>query len=124
MAAMDAPDDIEEVLEAALRLAEVLEASDRHIALQVARRAVENDPEARATFEAFDAVGRRIRESVAAGEQPDHEDRVELERLRYQARTDQHLQELLRAQADYVELLRAVEDTVFRRAPSMGHHLA
>jgi len=124
MRPMDAPDDIEEVLEAALRLAEAIEASDRHIALQVARRAVENDPEALRTFQEFDAVGRRIRESVEAGEQPDHEDRMDLERLRHQARTDRHLQDLLRAQADYVELLRAVEGTVFRRAPTMGHHLA
>jgi cell fate (sporulation/competence/biofilm development) regulator YlbF (YheA/YmcA/DUF963 family) len=123
MSAVERPDDIEEVLAAARRLAECLEASDRHVALTQARRAVEGDPDARELFAEFDAAGRRIQATVAAGEEPSQEERMDLERLRHRARHDQALQELLRTQADYVELLSAIERTVFRRAPSMGHRL-
>ena len=117
------PDDIEEVLARAQDLAEALEASDRHVALRAARRAVENDPMALETFQRFDAVGRRVREAAQAGEEPDLHDREELDEIAREARSDPALWELLRCQADYVEMLLLIDRSVFRSAPRMGRRL-
>jgi len=118
------PDDLEEVLSRAQELAEAIEASDRHVALRAARRAVENDPMSMETFHRFDAIGRRVSEAAMAGEEPDHQDRAELDEIAMDARSDPALWELLRCQADYVEMILVVDQTLFRSAPRMGRRLS
>ena len=118
-----APDDIEDVLASARQLAEALAASDRAIALREARRAIESDPEAERLFQEFDAVGRRIQGAAQSGLEPDMEDRIALNQAKNEAAGHPALWELLRRQADYVELLVAIDRTIFENAPRMGRGL-
>lgn len=124
-----APDDIDEVLAAARNLAEMLEASDRAIALREARRAVETDAEASAAFAEFEAAGRVVSAAVASGNEPTFDERDALDEAKNVARRNPLLWELLRRQADYVELVKQIESVLFRAAPRpslgvVGHRSA
>lgn len=109
------PDDINEVLAEARRLAKAVAESDRAIALNAAVIAVQNDPEARELFARFQAAGREMR---AAGDGADDSGaRERLAECHQAVRANPVLQDLLRAQADYMELAVRLEEVIYSQAP-------
>ena len=97
--------------------------SDRAVALRAARREVEGDEESRELFHRLHHAGAQVAAAAARGEAPSRDDLDHLEEVRRLACTHPALQELLRRQADYVELVVALDGVIFREAPRMGRRL-
>ncbi len=103
---------MDKILSLAGELGDTIAQSDRFRGLRAAEQAVEADPETRRLLEAFDAQRRKIADLEAQRKPVEPEDKHELQRLSDSVTMNPRLQSLLRCQADSLEMMNKVNQTI------------
>jgi len=103
---------LDEVLEQARRLGEVLGRHERFRRLRQAEEAVRQDAEARQLSQELNEQMEKIADLEARMAPIEPEDKRRLQELRDKARLHPVLQELAHAQADYLEMMARVNETI------------
>ena len=103
---------MDEVIKQARQLGTVIARDLRYIAFAKVREAVEVDGEAKKLVESLVSQIARIAELERNLKPVEPEDKRELERLQQAAAANPKLQEFMRVQADYVEMMRAVNGAI------------
>ena len=105
---------MEKALAAAAELGRQLAQEEAFLRLRAAESAVQGDAAAQKTLEDLQRQRRKI-ESLESARQPvEPEEKRELLRLTDAAHGDPKLQELVRAQADYMEMMNRINQTIQR----------
>jgi cell fate (sporulation/competence/biofilm development) regulator YlbF (YheA/YmcA/DUF963 family) len=103
---------MEKALAAAVELGRQIAQEEAFRRLRAAESAVKGDPAAQKTLEEFERQRRKIESLESARRPVEPEDKREMIRLSDAAHGDPKLQELVRAQADYMELMNRVNQTI------------
>jgi len=113
---------MEKVLELAARLGQEIRAHERHRLLREAEKNVLADPEARKIQDDLEKQLLRMRDLERQMKPVEVADKRELSRLQDLARSNPGLQELLKVQADYFEMMDKVNSTILRELAPPGEH--
>jgi cell fate (sporulation/competence/biofilm development) regulator YlbF (YheA/YmcA/DUF963 family) len=105
---------MEDVLELARRLGQEIRRSERYRLLRQAEEKVLTDLQARDIQDSLEKQLRKIRDCEAQMKPVEVADKRELSRLQQAARTHPNLQELLKVQADYFEMMNKVNDAILQ----------
>ena len=103
---------MDNVLELAARLGQEIRGHERYLQLREAEKKVMADPQATKIQEDLERQLHRIQDLEAEMKPIEVADKRELARLQQVARTHPALQELLRVQADYFEMMNKVNNTI------------
>ena len=109
---MTAVESMEAILEEARRLGQALVQHERFQRLRQAEQAVRNDPEARQLSHDLNAQMQKVSDLEARMAPIEPEDKRRLQELREKVHGNGALQELARAQADYLELMARVNEVI------------
>lgn len=103
---------MEKVLSLAAKLGQEIRMSGRYQKLREAESKVLSDPEARRIQDVLEKQLQKIRSLEEQMKPIEVADKQELSRLQQQARSSPKLQELLKVQADYFEMMNKVNNTI------------
>ncbi len=103
---------LERVQELAKQLGREIRQHERFTRLVSAETALRSNDEAKALYGALEEQSRKIAELQAANRPIEVEDKHKLQELREKAHTNPLLQELARAEADYMELMTRVNQAM------------
>ena len=103
---------MKEIIQLAGRLGALIAGHERFLRLRRVENAVQADAEAREALDKLEQQRQKVAELEANLKPVEPEDKRELERLAGAVRSCGKLQELLRAQADYLELMRKVNEAI------------
>jgi cell fate (sporulation/competence/biofilm development) regulator YlbF (YheA/YmcA/DUF963 family) len=103
---------VEEILAAASALGQRIARHDAFQRLRPAEDAVRSDPALKKLLEDFDRQRRKIEDLESARLPVEPEDKREMIRLSDAVHNSPKLQELVRAQADYMELMNRVNKAI------------
>jgi len=106
---------MDEIVALASRLGELLARHERYLRLRSAEEAVEQDPQARGLLDRLEEQRRKVASLEAQARPVEPEDKRELQRLADAVHSNQKLQELARAQADYMEMMHKVNHAIRAR---------
>ncbi len=106
---------MDEILDLAAQLGKGIAATARFKALRAAEGAIEADAEARQLLKEADAQKARLADLAARGQPIEPEDKREMERLNEGLSGNEKLHALVRAQADYLELMNKVNEAIRRQ---------
>jgi cell fate (sporulation/competence/biofilm development) regulator YlbF (YheA/YmcA/DUF963 family) len=109
---------MEEILRLAADLGERIAQHDRFKQLRAAEDAVSDESESRDKVRALDRQRAKVAELEAGGRPVEPEDKRELQRLAEAVHSDARLQALAKAQADYMELMNRVNETIRKKMES------
>lgn len=107
-------DHFEEILRLAEALGRAIREHPRYRRLMEADRAVRADKPATEALEAYNKAFARITEKEQRGEPIEVGDKHHLERLKQVVAGNETFKAFLRAQTDYAELMRRMNDTIFQ----------
>jgi cell fate (sporulation/competence/biofilm development) regulator YlbF (YheA/YmcA/DUF963 family) len=100
--------DLQELVRDARALGEKLAANPRVKAYFAAQRAVQEDAAAQALLQEYSAHGEHLRQLEAAQKPVEVADKHKMQDLENRVRATESLKELMRTQADYIELMNRV----------------
>ena len=103
---------MDEILAAAAELGRKIAASDAFARLRRSESAVQADEPAHKLLSDFEAQRRRIEELESSGKPVEVEDKHRTRDLADAVHSHPKLQELLRAQADYLEMMNHINRTI------------
>ena len=103
---------MQDILDAAAGLGRRIAAHDSYRRLRAAETKVAEQPETRKLIEDFEAHRRKIAELETEMKPVEVADKHELQRLADAVHANADLQELLRAQADYLAMMNRVNRTI------------
>ncbi|MGQ0614128.1 MAG: YlbF family regulator [Planctomycetaceae bacterium] len=103
---------MEDLLALARTLGAALRAHERCVAFRAATRALEEDKEAKALEERYARTARALQEKSAAGRPLEPDEKRDEAALRRQVAAHPQIRSFLRAQADFQQLLGAVNDAI------------
>ena len=106
---------MDEIVKLADQLGKRIAESERFVNLRQAENAVENDPEAGDLLKKADAHKARLASLEAARKPIEPEDKREMQRLTEAMTNNEKLHALLRAQADYIEMMSKVNEAIRSR---------
>jgi len=107
-------DNLEEILRLAEVLGQAIRKHHRYRTLMEADRAVRADKAATEALEAYNKAFARITEKEQRGEPIEVDDKRQLERLKQVVAGNETFKTFLRAQTEYAELMRRMNDTIFQ----------
>jgi cell fate (sporulation/competence/biofilm development) regulator YlbF (YheA/YmcA/DUF963 family) len=105
---------MDEIMDLARRLGQSLRAHERYTLLRDAEKKVMADPEAMKIQEDLERHLHKLHDLEADMKPIEVDDKRELGRLQQLARSNPALQQLLKAQADYFEMMNRVNQTILR----------
>ncbi len=103
---------MEQILKLANDLGKQIAGSERFKALRQAELTVRNDAETHELLEAAERQGKLIAEKESAQKPIEPDDKHEMERLNEALSANENLQILARAQADYLQLMKRVDEAI------------
>ena len=101
------------IVELARRLGERIRESERFKAFNAAEEAADQDEEARELRRQLEEQSLKIARLETERQPVEPEDKRALQNLRARAHANARLQELARAQADYMQLMKQVNDALY-----------
>jgi len=104
----------DEILEQAKRLGELIRTNPRYVTLRAGDEAVRADKTATDALEAYNKAAAEIARKEAATEPVEVAEKRELQRLHNAVAANETIKAFTLAQADYAELMRRMNDTIFR----------
>jgi len=104
----------DEILEQAKRLGELIRTHPRYVKLRETDAAVRADKAATDALEAYNKAAAEIARKEAATEPVEVAEKRELRRLHNAVAANETIKAFTLAQADYAELMRRMNDTIFR----------
>ena len=114
---------LDNVLQQAENLGKAIARNERYRTLQEVNERVESDPITRQNVEEYHSCNRLAEEREQAGQSLSPEERERLEKNEREIRDDAKIQELLRVQADFAEMMskvyRTLEETISAAPPSI-----
>jgi len=113
----------DKVTEQAKRLGELIRTHPRYVTLRAGDEAVRADKTATDALEAYNKAATEIARREAATEPVEVAEKRELQRLHNAVAANETIKAFTLAQADYAELMRRMNDTIFR-AISQGEQEA
>ena len=105
---------VDEVLEQAKRLGELIRTHPRYVMLRASDEAVRADKAATDALEAYNKAAAEIARKEVATEPVEVAEKRELQRLHNAVAANETIKAFTLAQADYAELMRRMNDTIFR----------
>ena len=111
---MAANEGFDEILRQAKGLGELIRTHPRYVRLREADAAVRTDKTATQALEAYNKAAADIARKEAATEPVEVEDKRQLQRLHGAVASNETIKAFTLAQADYAELMRRMNDTIFR----------
>ena len=103
-----------EITEHAKRLGELIGTHPRYVTLRASDEAVRADKTATDALEAYNKAAVEIARKEAAAEPVEVAEKRELQRLHNAVAANETIKAFTLAQADYAELMRRMNDTIFR----------
>lgn len=103
---------MQEILSLASRLGRRIAGHERFAKLRSLEDAVESDKEARSLLESLERQRRKIAQLEAETKPISPEDKRELQRLGDAVHADPKLQDLMKAQADFMEMMNKVNEAI------------
>jgi cell fate (sporulation/competence/biofilm development) regulator YlbF (YheA/YmcA/DUF963 family) len=103
---------MQEILAKAADLAQAIKKSKVYRSLLAAQDRLEKDGATKKLMQDFDEQSRQIREKEKKLTPVEVEDKRKLQQLRDQMQSNELVQELLRAQADYAQMMAKVNETI------------
>ncbi len=103
---------MEDLLALARKLGAALRTHERCTALRVATHALKDDKPAKALEERYAQAALALQEKIAAGRPLEPDEKRDEAALRRQVASQPRIQAVLRAQADFQQLLTAVNDAI------------
>ena len=103
---------MEQLLKLASNLGQQIRAHERYRALRDCEKQTMADPEAREIQDALEKQLVKIRQLEQSQQPIEVEDKRELQRLQERARSHPGLQQLLKTQADYFEMMNRINDAI------------
>lgn len=100
---------MDDIVETAEKLGEMIASSQRFIDLKGAEKIFEKDDQAKSLFEKFVDINNRISEMEGSGTPVEPEDKRELQSLMQKVHGNEKLQVLMKARADFAELMNRVD---------------
>ncbi len=113
----------DEITEQAKRLGELIRTHPRYVMLRASDEAVRADKTATDALEAYNKAAAEIARKEAATEPVEVAEKRQLQRLHNAVAANETIKAFTLAQADYAELMRRMNDTIFR-AISQGEQEA
>ena len=104
----------DEILEQAKRLGELIRTHPRYVMLRASDEAVRADKAATDALEAYNKAAAEIARKEVATEPVEVAEKRELQRLHNAVAANETIKAFTLAQADYAELMRRMNDTIFR----------
>ncbi len=104
----------DEITEHAKRLGELIRVHPRYVKLRETDAAVLTDKAATDALEAYNKVAAEIARKEAATQPVEVAEKRELQRLHNAVAANETIKTFTLAQADYAELMRRMNDTIFR----------
>ena len=106
--------EIDEVLEQAKRLGELIRTHPRYVTLRESDAAIRADKAATDALEAYNKAATEIARKEAATQPVEVAEKQELQRLHGAVAANETIKTFTLAQADYAELMRRMNDAIFR----------
>ncbi|MBE3070667.1 MAG: YlbF family regulator [Planctomycetes bacterium] len=106
-------DPLDEILEQATRLGGLIRRHPRFARLRQADDAVRADPAATSAMEAYNKAAGAIARKERAGQPVEVEEKRSVQRLHEAVAGNERIKGFMAAQADYAELMRRMNDTIF-----------
>ena len=103
---------MDRVLSLATRLGQAVAEHDRCQAFRQARERFDKDEEAQRLQTEYDEAATVLREKMASNEPLEPEEKRRETDLRQQIASNETMRDLIRAQADFAELMRAINDAI------------
>ena len=103
---------MKDILALASQLGNLMARHERHHGLRAAELALQGDAEARGLLESLETQRRKIADLEAQMKPVEPQDKRELQRLTDAVRSNEKLQDLARAQADYMEMMNKVNNAI------------
>ena len=100
------------VTQLASKLGKLIAKEERYERLREAENAIQADPELRKTLDTFERQRERIAQLEAEQKPIEPEEKRELQQLTETVHANPKLQELARAQADYMEMMNSVNTAI------------
>ena len=107
-------DNLEEIMQRAGTLGEAIRRHPRYVALREADDRVRADTVATEALEAYNKAAADIARKERFAQPVEVEDKRRLERLQQVVVSNEAIKAFMRAQADYAELMRKMNDAIFR----------
>lgn len=102
----------EEILQAAEKVGQMVADHDATQKLESALKALEKDPDAQQSVQAFNTHLQALAQKEASGQPIEVADKRQLESLQQAVVTNIHLRNFQQAQMDYVDLLRKIDEKI------------
>jgi len=106
---------MERILELARRLGEQMAGLERTVLRKKAQEAVSGDAEAKALIEEYQKQAEKIHRLEREGKPIEVSDKHALAAVEEKISRNEKLKELTRRQADFIEMMRKVKDTIDRQ---------
>ena len=106
---------MEEIIELADKLGRAIGQHERFLALRAAEKRVTEDEAALKAQKALEEHMNHISELEMSGKPVEVADKRKLEQLQQEFRSQEALQQLVKAQADYLEMMNRVNETIVSR---------
>jgi len=113
-----AGESMDDILEQARRLGDLIRQHPRYRRLREADARVRADKAATDALEAYNKAAVAIQQKESRGEPVEVEEKRNLERLRDTVASNEAVKAFSMAQADYAEMMRRMNETIFRAVAS------
>lgn len=104
---------MKEIIEKAQELGKLIAASDRFKNAKAARKDVESDAAVRALLKQLDDQGKKMGDLQRQGKPIEPEDKHKLKELQEQVTVNPKLQNMMRTEADFSELMNKVTRSIY-----------